>query len=175
MNVFLPLYSVFDSQSSQTIFGHAALHKYWGLSAQLGFDKLSQSALYENVAGQYNSAFANLLVDYKLLPSFWVSAGGYMAQVKEQYQATLGGTNFYPQTIIKSQHQLMVGVMGRMSYFGNLTDRIALQVFTDMGLALDTINNDFVSVAHPGFLLETGRILYLGFGINVGYRFGLRG
>lgn len=174
IDIAKPLIALGLEQRAFTAYAHYGFSKYIGASINLGFESSPFKLLENNVYSSYNSQFLELWLDIKVLPRFWFSGATFFGASNDKFEATLQQVNFYPVTRTINQKQNMFGLVGRMSYYENLTDRIAANFVMDMGIIGDVENQDFRSLSSPGFIFGSGRIVYISLGLHVGYRFGLR-
>ncbi len=170
LDIARPLISIGLNQTEFEGYFNANFSKSWGASVQFGFEKLPYRQVAQNVWGISKSQYMSFALNYKLIPKFWLNAYFITAKYNELYSALLNGPNFY-QVVRNYNNQFnSYGVGGRMIYYEVLTHRIEASIYIDSGLMFDLGNNVSNSLASPGYLIGAGRALYLGAGINVGYR-----
>ncbi|MFY0674843.1 MAG: hypothetical protein JXQ87_15700 [Bacteroidia bacterium] len=170
IDVARPLAAIGMNQREFSAYLHWHAVKTLGISINFGMEALPNQLLIRNVSGASQSQYLTLGADLKIIEQFWVSAYVIGAQVNETYTATLAGTNFYPVTRTHEDQFRTTGVAGRMTYFEVLTEKIEMQVFIDAGLMGDLDSQAGYSRSTPGFIIGAGRAIYMGAGINVGYR-----
>jgi hypothetical protein len=170
IDVARPLAAIGMNQREFSAYLHWHAAKTLGFTINFGMEALPNQLLVRNVSGASQSQYITFGADLKIIEQFWVSAYIIGAQVSETYTATLAGTNFYPVTRTLEDQFRATGIAGRMTYFEALTEKIEMQVFIDAGLMGDLDSQSGLSRSTPGFIIGAGRAIYMGAGINVGYR-----